>query len=89
MGIFSGKASATPSTDRSVYIYIYQLLAFYGLRIRCVLLAEIQQLGSGQCWSTAGIIVKRVNRAMVARFDYFHRSNRSRIAEMNDTDVND
>lgn len=87
MGIFSGKASATPSTDRSVYIYIYRLLAFYGLRIRCVLLAEIQQLGSGQCWSTAGIIVKRVNRAMV-EIRLFSPIE-SRIAEMNDTDVND
>lgn len=87
MGIFSGKASATPSTDRSVYIYIYQLLVFYGLRIRCVLLAEIQQLGSGQCWSTAGIIVKRVNRAMV-EIRLFSPIE-SRIAEMNDTDVND
>lgn len=87
MGIFSGKASATPSTDRSVYIYIYQLLVFYGLRIRCVLLAEIQQLGSGQCWSTAGIIVKRVNRAMVEV--RLFSPIESRIAEMNDTDVND
>lgn len=88
MGIFSGKASATPSTDSVyIYIYIYQLLAFYGLRIRCVLLAEIQQLGSGQCWSTAGIIVKRVNRAMV-EIRLFSPIE-SRIAEMNDTDVND
>lgn len=88
MGIFSGKASATPSTDSVyIYIYIYQLLAFYGLRIRCVLLAEIQQLGSGQCWSTAGIIVKRVNRAMVEV--RLFSPIESRIAEMNDTDVND